>query len=64
MNLLRLRFDSLHCALLAVVVLLAVYGFGPFKEGALTWRRRSLTPPPPPAQNMPFEQARVETRRP
>jgi len=30
-----MRFDSLHCALLAIVVLLAVYGFGSgtFREG-------------------------------
>ena len=30
----KLKIDSLHYALLAVVVLLAVYAFGSFKEGA------------------------------
>ena len=29
-----MRFDSLHCALLALIVLLAVYDFGSFREGA------------------------------
>ena len=32
----KLKIDSLHYALLAVVVLLAVYAFGSFKEGAVT----------------------------
>ena len=36
MGLLRMRMDALHYALLAVVVLLAVYAFGSFKEGAAT----------------------------
>ena len=33
MNLLRLKLDSLHCALLVAIVLLAVYTFGSFREG-------------------------------
>ena len=32
MGLLRMRMDALHYALLAVVVLLAVYAFGSFRE--------------------------------
>ena len=32
----RFRMDALHYALLAVVVLLAVYAFGSFKEGAVS----------------------------
>ena len=31
----RFRIDALHYALLAVVVLLAVYAFGSFKEGVI-----------------------------
>ena len=34
MNLLRLKFDTLHCALLALVILFAVYIFRSFREGA------------------------------
>ena len=35
MNLLRLKLDGFHCALLVAIVLLAVYGFGSgeFREG-------------------------------
>ena len=40
MGLLRMRMDALHYALLAVVVLLAVYAFGSFKEGAATPQRK------------------------
>ena len=40
-----MRFDSLHCALLALVVLLAVYvarGYGLFKEGKHNHQHTSL----------------------
>ena len=30
-----LKFDTLHCALLVAIVLLAVYTFGSFREGAV-----------------------------
>ena len=29
-----MKLDGLHCALLVAIVLLAVYGFGSFREGA------------------------------
>ena len=41
MDLLRLKLDAFHCALLVLVVLLAVYGFGRFREGASRGNRRS-----------------------
>ena len=40
MNLLRLKLDAFHCALLVAIVLLAVYAFGSFREGYNT----NLTP--------------------
>ena len=37
----KFRIDFLHCALIAIVVLLAVHIFGPFREGVRPWYRRS-----------------------
>ena len=41
MGLLRLKLNAFHCALLVAIVLLAVYAFGSFREGALSSGQRA-----------------------
>ena len=36
-----MKLDAFHCALLVAIVLLAVYGFGRFKEGVSDTQRGS-----------------------
>ena len=52
-----MKLDSLHCALLVAIVLLAVYGFGRFREGAqcLTKPHCTVCKPHRPINSKAFE---------